>query len=61
MLDWRKRQQSRAEVKVAIETVLDAHLPRAYTPELFVEKAAAIFQHVYESYSGAGQSIYPGA
>ncbi|MDP1590331.1 MAG: DUF3387 domain-containing protein, partial [Prosthecobacter sp.] len=61
VLDWRKRQQSRAEVKVAIETVLDAHLPRAYTPELFAEKATAVFQHVYESYPGAGQSIYLGA
>ena len=27
VLDWRKRQQSRAQVRVAIETVLDQGLP----------------------------------
>lgn len=61
VLDWRKRQQSRADVKAAIETVLDAHLPRVYTPEIFEQKATAVFQHVYEAYYGAGQGIYPGA
>ncbi len=33
VLDWRKRQQARAEVRVTIEKVLDEGLPRAYTPE----------------------------
>ncbi len=61
VLDWRKRQQSRAEVRVAIETVLDAHLPRAYTPELFEQKATEVFQHVYEAYYGAGRGVYFGA
>jgi len=32
-LDWRKRQQARAQVRVAIETLLDQGLPEAYTPE----------------------------
>jgi type I restriction enzyme, R subunit len=35
VLDWRKRQQARAEVRVTIEKLLDKGLPRAYTPELF--------------------------
>jgi type I restriction enzyme R subunit len=61
VLDWRKRQQSRAEVKVTIEKLLDENLPRVYTPELFAEKSAAIFQHVYDSYYGAGRSIYGAA
>ena len=58
VLDWRKRQQARAEVRVTIEKLLDKGLPRAYTLELFQQKATAVFQHVYDAYYGAGQSIY---
>jgi len=58
VLDWRKRQQARAEVRVTIEKLLDQGLPRAYTPELFEEKTTAVFQHVYDSYFGAGRSVY---
>ena len=61
VLDWRKRQQSRAEVRVSIEKVLDKGLPRAYTPELFDAKSAAVFQHVYDAYYGAGRSVYASA
>jgi type I restriction enzyme R subunit len=61
VLDWRKRQQARADVRVTIEKVLDLGLPRAYTPELFVEKTAAVFQHVYDAYYGAGRSVYAAA
>jgi type I restriction enzyme R subunit len=61
VLDWRKRQQSRADVRVTIEKVLDLGLPRAYTPELFEEKTTAVFQHVYDSYYGGGRSIYAAA
>jgi type I restriction enzyme R subunit len=58
VLDWRKRQQARAEVRVTIEKLLDKGLPRAYTPELFQQKATAVFQHVYDAYYGTGRSIY---
>ncbi len=57
-LDWRKRQQARAEVNVTIEQFLDAGLPQAYTPKLFAQKTTAVFEHVYDAYYGAGQSIY---
>ncbi|HOO54659.1 MAG TPA: type I restriction endonuclease subunit R [Methanothrix sp.] len=57
VLDWRKRQQSRAAVKLCIETVLD-HLPQNYTQEMYDEKCEAVYQHVYESYYGEGQGIY---
>nr|WP_279615187.1 type I restriction enzyme endonuclease domain-containing protein [Desulfonatronum thioautotrophicum] len=49
VLDWRKRQQARAEVRVTIEKVLDAGLPRVYTPELFNQKSSAVYQHVYDA------------
>jgi type I restriction enzyme R subunit len=58
VLDWRKRQQARADVLHTIHTVLDKELPRSYTPEIFNQKCDFIYQHVYDSYYGAGQSIY---
>lgn len=58
VLDWRKRQQTRADVLFTIETVLDDMLPKTYTPELYKEKCTVIYQHVYDSYYGAGKSIY---
>nr|MBC8362795.1 type I restriction endonuclease subunit R [Candidatus Desulfatibia profunda] len=61
VLDWRKRQQARAEVRVTIEKLLDQGLPRAYTPELFDQKTTAVFQHVYDAYYGAGRSVYAAA
>lgn len=57
-LDWRKRQQSRADVRVTIEKLLDHGLPRVYTPELFEAKTTAVFQHVYDAYYGEGRSVY---
>ena len=58
VLDWRKRQQARADVLYTIHTVLDKELPRSYTPEIFRQKCDFIYQHVYDSYYGAGQGIY---
>ena len=58
VLDWRKRQQARADVRVTIEELLDRGLPRAYTPELFEQKTSAVFQHVYDVYYGEGRSVY---
>ncbi len=58
VLDWRKRQESRAAVKITIEKVLDQDLPEAFTPELFKAKSEAIFQHVYDCYYGGGKSVY---
>jgi type I restriction enzyme, R subunit len=61
VLDWRKRQQTRADVRVTIERLLDQGLPRAYTPELFQQKTASVFQHIYDAYFGAGSSVYVAA
>ncbi len=57
VLDWRKRQQSRAEVRLTIEDVLDKDLPKVYTPQLYENKCEAIYQHIYESYYGEGKSV----
>ena len=53
VLDWRRQNNARAKVRVAIEDALDEGLPRAYTPEVFQQKCATLFEHVFESYGGA--------
>ena len=53
VIDWRRRQNSRARVEDAIKDVLDTGLPRAYDKALYEEKCSALFEHVYESYSAA--------
>jgi type I restriction enzyme R subunit len=50
VLDWRKHQQTRAAVRLAIEEKLD-QLPEAYDAPLFREKCNVIYQHVYDSYA----------
>jgi type I restriction enzyme R subunit len=57
VLDWRKRQQTRADVYTTVKTILD-ELPRAYTPELYQQKCDRVYQHVYDSYHGQNKSIY---
>jgi type I restriction enzyme R subunit len=57
VLDWKKRQATRADVRVTIDTVLD-QLPRAYTPELYQQKCDLVYQHIFDSYSGQGSSLY---
>ena len=59
VLDWKRKQQTRSTVKVAIGTVLDGELPLdAYGPELFDRKVNAIYEHIYTSYHNDGTSIY---
>jgi hypothetical protein len=55
--DWRRRQQSKAAVKVAIEEALD-QLPESYSTEAYQRKCQEVYQHVYECYSEAGIRIY---
>lgn len=57
VLDWRKRQQSRAAVQQQIEIILDK-LPNVYDKPIYEQKCQVVYQHVYDSYSGAGRSIY---
>ena len=58
VLDWRRKQQTRAEVLFTIETVLDDTLPESYTPEVYQEKCNVAYQHIYDSYYGDGKSVY---
>ncbi len=60
VLDWRKHQQTRAAVELKIQQKLD-ELPEVYDRNLYQAKCELVYQHVYDSYYGAGKSIYPTA
>ena len=60
VLDWRKRESTKAKVRDTIMDTLDTGLPRAYTPELYRQKCAILFEHVYESYPQRGEGVYSG-
>ncbi|MBK6961447.1 MAG: type I restriction endonuclease subunit R [Gammaproteobacteria bacterium] len=58
VLNWRQKSTARSQLKLTIEDTLDTGLPRAYTPELFNQKCAAVFEHVYESYPERDAGVY---
>jgi len=57
VINWRQKSTARSQVKLAIEDVLDGGLPRAYSPDLYKQKCATVFEHVYEMYGDGGQAI----
>jgi type I restriction enzyme, R subunit len=57
VLDWRKKQQTRAAVQLTIEQILD-RLPERYSPDLYRQKCEVVYQHIYDSYYGVGKSLY---
>ncbi len=61
VLGWRQKVATRARLKIEIENALDEGLPRAYSKEFYTAKCSAVFEHVYQSYQGDGQSVYQGA
>ena len=60
VLDWRKEQQSRAAVRLAVETELDL-LPSAFTADVFLEKCETVYRHVFDNYWDDGRSVYAAA
>ncbi len=61
VLDWKKKEESKAALRVAIRRVLDDELPEAYGREIFDEKRQAIYEHIYASFGNDGESVYDGA
>jgi len=57
VLDWREKQQAKAGVMQAIKIGL-RNLPAPFTRDLQQEKFARAFAHIYDSYAGAGRSVY---
>ena len=58
VLNWRQKSRARSQLKLAIEDTLDVGLPRTYTPELYQQKCAAVFEHMYESYPERNIGVY---
>ena len=58
VLNWRQKVSARSQLKLVIEDTLDSGLPRAYSPELYQAKCAALFEHMYEKYPERGASTY---
>jgi len=58
VLDWKKRQNTRADVLVTIEKALDIGLPTKFDKEVYTTKCKSVFDHVYDSYLGEGRSLY---
>ena len=59
VIDWRKKQRTKARVRSYIEDVLD-RLPESYDDELWPKICSEVYMHVYEKYPGQGQSVYQG-
>ena len=58
VVNWRQKSAARSQLKLTIEDLLDAGLPRAYSPELYSQKCLAVFEHVYESYPERDSGVY---
>jgi type I restriction enzyme R subunit len=57
VLDWRKEQQARAAVRLAVEETLD-QLPEKFGTGLYTEKCDLVYQHVFDCYWDDGKNIY---
>ena len=57
VIDWRKKQRAKAQVKNVIENVLD-ELPQTYSDDIWPHSVEMVYQHVFEAYGGQGRSVY---
>jgi type I restriction enzyme R subunit len=57
VLDWRKYQRTRADVRLTIEQVLD-RLPPRYSQQHYHVACDSVYQHIYDKYYGAERSVY---
>lgn len=57
VIDWRKKQRTKARVKNMIEEILDS-LPESYDDSLWPKTCSEVFMHIYEKYPGQGRSVY---
>ena len=58
VLDWRKKQRTRADVMVTIKNLLYKLLPESYGTDIYNQKCQILYRHIYDSYFGEGKSIY---
>jgi type I restriction enzyme R subunit len=58
VIDWRKKYDKTAKVKVAIQSALDELPPEIYDEATYERLCAEVYQHVRESYEGEGRGKY---
>jgi len=58
VLDWRKKADTRASVKITIEDFLYDELPQSYNELVLKEKVDDVYFHVYDNYVGEWVSVY---
>lgn len=58
VLDWRKKDRARSDVRRTLEIVFDKGLPESYDEGIYNEKCELAFHHIFTSYYGAGESVY---
>jgi type I restriction enzyme R subunit len=57
-VDWRKKQQIKARVRIEIEKQLSTLRPKPYSESDLMKKSDIAFQHFYDNYYGDGKSVY---
>jgi type I restriction enzyme R subunit len=57
VIDWRKKQRTKARVQSMIQDVLDK-LPEVYDEELWPKACENVYMHVFDKYAGEGRSVY---
>ena len=60
VINWRQKSTARAQLKLAIEDVLETGLPQAYSTDFYKQKCSALFEHFYENYTDKGTGTYSG-
>lgn len=58
VLDWRKKDKARSDVRRTMEIVLDRGLPESYDEDIYNERCEMAFHHIFTNYYGAGESVY---
>ncbi len=57
-VDWRKKQQITARIRIGIEEQLSTLKPKPYSQSDYLKKSDVAFQHFYDNYYGDGMSVY---
>jgi type I restriction enzyme, R subunit len=58
VINWRQKSTARAQLKLAIEDVLETGLPQTYSAALYKQKCSALFERFYENYTERGAGTY---
>jgi len=57
VIDWKKKQRTKARVESMIKDVLD-ELPEAYDDDIWPKACEGVYLHIFDKYAGEGKSVY---